>query len=292
VIREIRARTLLSRVGEIDTWFGLDFGMNLYRGCQHHCIYCDSRSRCYGNDQFDEDVLVKRNAIDVLRGELRRKRKSGIVGTGSMNDPYMSAEADERLAERALGALGDYGFGVHVITKSTLVVRDLGALQRIARRSAATVSLTITTADDELAGRVEPCAPPSSERFRALREIADAGVEARVALMPVLPFLEDSWDNIREIVERAAGCGVRAIVASFGVTLRDRQRDYFYARLDELFPGLREVYERRYGDSYVCAAPDADDLRTRFDALCAERGIRTSVRPFLAPTAAEPRLLE
>ncbi len=291
VIRDIQARTLLSRVDEIDMWFGLDFGMNLYRGCQHHCIYCDSRSACYGNDRFDEDICVKRNAIDVLREELRRKRKKGVVGTGSMNDPYMPAEADERLTQRALELLAEYGFGVHVITKSTLVLRDVSLLQKVARRSTAAVSLTITTLDDELARIVEPGAPPPSDRLRALRELADAGIEARVALMPVLPFLEDSWDAVRCLVERAHSAGVQAIVASFGVTMRDRQREYFYARLDENFPGLRRIYQERFGDRYVCAAPEAETLRARFEELCAAHGMRTSVRPLLAPSATELPLL-
>ncbi len=290
VIREIEAKTLLSRVEGLDTWFGLDFGMNLYRGCQHRCIYCDSRSLCYGNDRFDEDVLVKRNAIDVLRDELRRKRRGGVVGTGSMNDPYMPVEASEHLTERALAALAEFGFGVHVVTKSMLVLRDIAALQKIARRSVAAVSLTITTVDDDLARRIEPGAPPPSERFRALRELAGAGIETRVALMPVLPFLEDSWENVRAIVERAADAGAQAIVASFGLTLRDRQRDYFYARLDESFPGLRATYEARYGQQYVCAVPASDDLRPRFEVLCARRHVRTSVRPQAAPSATEPRL--
>jgi DNA repair photolyase len=290
VIREIRARTLLSRVSGIDTWFGLDFGMNLYRGCQHHCIYCDSRSLCYGNDRFDADVLVKSNAIDVLRDELRRKRRRGIIGTGSMNDPYMPAEERYRLTEGALEAIADYGFGVHVITKSTLVLRDIALLQRISRGSTAAVSLSITTIDDTLARRIEPGAPPPSERFLALRALTDAGIETRVALMPVLPFLEDSPDNVRAIVERAKECGVHAIVASFGVTLRDRQRAHFYARLDESFPGLRAQYEARYGERYVCSSPDSDALRVQFEVLCARNGLRTSARPLLAPSADEPHL--
>ena len=290
MIREIRARTLLSRVRGMDTWFGLDFGMNLYRGCQHHCIYCDSRSECYGNDRFDEDVLVKANAVEVLRDELRRKRARGIVGTGSMNDPYMPLEAEARLAAGALQAIAEFGFGVHVITKSTLVLRDIPLFQKIARQSTAAVSLTVTTVDDELARVVEPGAPPASERLRALRELAQAGIEARVALMPVLPYLEDSWENVEAIVERAAACGVRAIVASFGLTMRGRQRDYFYRRLDESFPGLRVRYEESYGERYICASPDAARLHERFVALCAARGIQTSVSPLLAPSATEPDL--
>jgi DNA repair photolyase len=207
-----------------------------------------------------------------------------------MNDPYMPAEETCRLAEGALEAIADFGFGVHVITKSTLVLRDVELLQRVARRSTAAVSLTITTADDELARRLEPGAPPPSERFEALRVLSAAGIETRIALMPVLPFLEDTEASLCAIVERAKQCGVRAIVASFGVTLRDRQRAYFYERLDEDFPGLRARYEARYGDRYVCLSPDAEALRARFDSLCSANGIRTSARPLLAPTSDEPRL--
>jgi len=290
VIREIRAKTLLSRVSGVDTWFGLDFGMNLYRGCQHHCIYCDSRSECYGNDRFDDDVLVKVNAIDLLRNELRRKRIRGVIGTGSMNDPYMPIETETRLAAQALNGIAEYGFGVHVVTKSTLVLRDVDLFRKISRRATAAVSLTLTTLDDGLARQLEPGAPAPSDRLRALRELAAAGIEVRVALMPVLPFLEDSWDNVRDVVERAAECGVTAVVAAFGVTLRDRQRAYFAARLDECFPALRSRYAALYGDRYVCASPDADLLRTRFEALCAERGLRTSVRPMRSPSAVAPTL--
>ncbi|MEW5826123.1 MAG: radical SAM protein [Candidatus Bipolaricaulota bacterium] len=290
MIHEIQARTILSRVRGFDTWFGFDYGMNLYRGCQHHCIYCDSRSACYGNDRFDEDVAVKTNAVAVLRNELARRRSRGIVGTGSMNDPYMPLEAETRLTAGALDALADYRFGVHVVTKSTLVVRDIPRLRRVARSSPAAVSLSITTADDRLGRIVEPGAPPPSERFHALRELAAAGVETRIALMPLLPFLEDSLGNLDEIVERAAACGVRTVVAAFGVTLRDRQRAYFYERLDESFPGVRAVYEASYGDRYVCLAPAADRLRARFLAHCASLGIQTSVSPFRSPAARQPRL--
>ena len=288
-IRPIRAKTLVSRVGGIDTWFGLDYGINLYRGCQHRCIYCDSRSLCYEIDAFDEEILYKQNAVERLEDELPRKRRKGIIGTGSMNDPYMPAEASIGLTRRALETIRRHGFGVHVITKSDLVVRDADILARIAR-VAAVVSLTITTADDTLSRKLEPGAPPSSARFRALAELAKAGVETRVALMPVLPWLEDSWENVSAIVERADQCGVQAIIASFGLSQRDRQRAYFHDRLDELFPGLRKRYERRYRDQYECPVPGAGTLRQRFRDLCAKRGIATWVRPHLAPTAEQASL--
>lgn len=292
VIKEIRAKTLVSRVQGLDTTFGLDFGMNLYRGCQHHCIYCDSRSLCYGIEAFDRDVLIKANAIELLEEELRRKRRKGIIGTGSMNDPYMPLEETVRLTQRALEVIGTYGFGVHVVTKSDLVLRDLPLLQRIGRTAEAIVSLTITTAEDDLARRLEPGAPPSSARFRALETLSNAGIETRVALMPTLPFIEDSWENTSAIIERAHACGVTAIVPWFGMSMRDRQRAHFYSRLDELFPGLRAQYEARYGEDYMCPSPRASDLFEKSATRCAELGIAMSAQPSLAPTAEQLDLFD
>jgi len=290
VIKEIRAKTLVSRVQGLDTYFGLDFGMNLYRGCQHHCIYCDSRSLCYEIEAFDRDVLVKANAAELLESELRRKRKKGIIGTGSMNDPYMPLEETVRLTQRALEVIAAYGFGAHVVTKSDLVLRDLPILQRIRRVARSIVSLTVTTIDDGLSTRLEPGAPPSSARFRALEVLANGGIETRISLMPTLPFIEDTWENISAIVAEAHRCGVTAIVPWFGMSMRDRQRAYFYARLDELFPGIRQRYEARYGNDYMCPSPNAEDLFGRFTALCGEYGIATSVQPSLAPTGEQLQL--
>jgi len=290
MIREILAKTVLSRVAGVDTYFGLDYGMNLYRGCQHHCIYCDSRSKCYGNDRFDDDVLVKTNAVDLLAKELRAKRRKGVVGTGSMNDPYMPLEERVGLTRAALEILAGHGFGVHVVTKSDLVLRDIPLLRRIARTSTAAVSLTLTTLDDELARRIEPGAPPASARLRALAELSAAGIETRVALMPVLPFLEDAWDNVSAVVREAHRRGVRTVIPWFGMSLRDRQRAYYYRKLDELFPGLRGQYEEAFGNDYMCPSPHADALRASFGAMCAELGVRTSVRPRLAPSAEQPEL--
>ncbi len=284
MIKEIIAKTLVSRVSGIDSIFGLDYGLNLYRGCQHRCIYCDSRSLCYGIENFDGDVLIKVNAIELLRDELSRKRKRGIIGTGSMNDPYMPLEEQVKLTRRALGTIAEYGFGVHVITKSDLVVRDIDVLKKIARVSAA-ISLTITTADDELSKVIEPGAPLSSARFRAMSRLSEAGIETRVALMPTLPFIEDSWENVSAIIEEAHRCGARVVIPWFGMSMRDRQRAYFYSRLDESFPGLRKQYETSYGEDYACPSPRAEDLYRRAQQLCARLGITTQVKPLLAPTA-------
>ncbi len=284
MIKEIHAKTLVSRVGGIDSLFGLDYSLNLYRGCQHRCTYCDSRSRCYGIDAFDRDVLIKTNAIELLRDELPRKRRKGIIGTGSMNDPYMPLEEETTLTRRALEVIAAYGFGVHVITKSDLVVRDIDILQRISRVSAA-VSLTITTADDALSKIIEPGAPVSSVRLQTMRRLSGAGIETRVALMPVLPMIEDSWDNVSTIIEESARCGAKAIIPWFGLTMRDHQRDYFYRRLDASFPGLREQYEAAYGEDYACPSSHADSLQRRAKALCEKLGIVMRVKPLLAPTA-------
>lgn len=292
MIKEIVAKTLISRISEIDSIFGLDYSLNLYRGCQHRCIYCDSRSQCYGIEHFDRDVLVKVNAIEILKRELSRKRKKGIIGTGSMNDPYMPLEEQVKLTRRTLETIAEYGFGVHVITKSDLVVRDIDILQKIARVSSAAVSLTVTTADDALAKLVEPGAPPSSSRFRTMKRLSEAGIETRVALMPTLPFIEDSWENVSAIIEEAHRCGAKVVIPWFGMSMRDRQRLHFFRRLDESFPGLRERYEAAYRDDYMCPSPQAADLHRRCQALCAKLGIATQVRPLLAPTAEELRLFD
>ena len=285
MIKEIQAKVLLSHVKQPDTWFGLKYNMNLYRGCQHRCIYCDSRSECYQIENFDTEVLVKVNAIDLLRDELARKRVKGTIGLGSMNDCYMPLEREVNLTGRALELIAQFGFTVHVMTKSDLVLRDLDTLCEINQRYA-TVSFTITTADDELGKKLEPGASPVSDRFRAMRALADRGILTGISLMPVLPFIEDTEENIAAIVEMAHDHGASYIIPSFGMTMRGQQRVYYYARLDHLFPGLREKYERAYGDQYHCPVPNADRLAKLFYELCDRYGIAPRIVPY-KPQAAE-----
>jgi len=289
-IREIQAKTLLAHVKQPDTWFGLKYNMNLYRGCAHRCIYCDSRSECYQIDNFDDEVLVKVNAPELLRDELSRKRVKGLIGTGSMNDPYMPLERKRYLTGAALEVIAAFGFPVHVLTKSDLALRDVALFQEIQRRTRAVVSFTITTADDDLAAKVEPYSPRPSARFDALRKLAEAGIETGVMLMPVLPFIEDTEENVTAIVERAVDSGARHIVASFGMTMRDRQRAYFYAQLDRHFPGLRRRYERAFGERYGCDSPNARRLYALFEKLKARHGFDDRVRPYQAVEATQPRL--
>jgi DNA repair photolyase len=268
--------------------------MNLYRGCQHHCIYCDSRSECYQIADFDGEILVKTNALERLRDELARKRTKGYVSTGSMNDPYMPVERTRRLARGALEIIAALCFPVHIITKSDLVTRDADLLLAIRDATGprgAVVSFTITTPDDELSRKLEPGAPPSSARFAALQELAGRGIWTGVTLMPVLPGITDDEASIRRLIERAAECGAKYVIPAWGMTLRDRQRVYYYEQLDRLFPGLREKYERAYGDRYSAGTPNAKRLQAAFDGLASRYELERAVPPYQVSTVKQLSLL-
>jgi DNA repair photolyase len=224
-------------------------------------------------------VLVKVNALGLLRRELPRKRVKGTVGTGSMNDPYMPLEAQRRLTRGALEIIAGLRFPVHVITKSDLVVRDADLLADISQVYAA-VSFTVTAADDDLSWQVEPGAPPTSRRFAALAELAQRGIYTGVTMMPILPFIEDNAANIAGIVAQAAAAGAQYILPAFGMTLRDRQRAYYYDQLDRRFPGLREKYQARFGERYSAAANDAKKLERLCGELCARHGIATRMKHY------------
>jgi DNA repair photolyase len=281
MIKEITAKVLLNTVPQPEDWFGLKYNMNLYRGCQHQCIYCDSRSACYQIENFS-DILVKSNAIQLLHQELSRKRVVGTIGTGSMNDPYMPIEAQRKLTRQALQVIATHRFPVHIITKSALVLRDLDILREISRIYAA-VSITITTADDDLGKKLEPGASRVSERFEALRVLVENGITSGVTLMPVLPFLEDNMDNIRKIVFMAHQAGVQYIIASFGMTLRDRQRDYYYQKLEKLFPGLPGKYKQKFRSQYHVLANNSNELESEFHKLCQDHGILTRIPKYSPP---------
>ncbi len=281
MIKDITAKVLLNTVRQPDDWFGLKYNMNLYRGCQHQCIYCDSRSACYQIENFS-DILVKVNAIELLQQELSRKRVKGTIGTGSMNDPYMPVEAQRELTRQALQVIAAYRFPVHIITKSDLVLRDLDILREISQVYAA-VSITITTADDRLGRKIEPGAAKVSARFGALQTLAENGITAGVTLMPVLPFLEDSLENIRQIVFQAHQAGAKYIIPSFGMTLRDRQREYYFQKLDLLFPGLKDKYKRNFGFNYQVPANNSANLKQKFDEWCQEFDIATRMPQYSPP---------
>lgn len=289
MIKAIQAKTLLNRVTKPDIWFGLRYNMNLYRGCQHQCIYCDSRSLCYQINNFN-DILVKTNALELLHNELSRLRIKGTIGTGSMNDPYMPLELEMNLTGGALKIIAQFGFPVHIITKSNLVVRDLAVLMEIAKVYAA-VSFTITTTDERLGKIIEPGAPTVSERFEAMRTLSSSGIMTGVVMMPILPFIEDNKPNIERIVNSAAENGASYIIPSFGMTLRDRQRAYYYDKLDIHFPGLRQKYEQMFSSQYYAPAQHAQGLALTFENLCAQHGIAQRVPVYNPQKATQLNLL-
>lgn len=268
----IEARTIISARHENSQWFGIDYNMNIYKGCSHGCIYCDSRSDCYGVEDFDR-VRAKRNALDMIRRELRTKRKKGVVGTGAMSDPYNPLEKEYNLTRGALEIIDSLGFGAAIATKSSLILRDTDILRQIAKHSPVIVKITVTAARDELSRKVEPGVSVSSERFRAIKELSEAGIFTGVLLMPLLPFIEDTEDNISEIIELAHKNGAKFIYPAFGVTLRNNQRQWYYTKLDELFPGLKAKYISTYGDSYECRSKNSKKLWALFKSRCDEYGI-------------------
>lgn len=282
MIIDIQAKTLIQHVKQPDTWFGLRYSLNIYRGCQHHCIYCDSRSLCYQIEAFDRDVLVKVNAPELLDRELGHKRIKGTIGTGSMNDCYLPLENELGMTRRVLEVIAKHGFGVHIITKSNLVARDIDLLQRIGRTYAA-VSFTITTAEDSLGRKLEPCAPAVSERLAAMKSLADAGIYTGVTLMPLLPYINDTPENVIAILEQAATAGAKYVIPAFGVTMRDRQREYLYTQLDRLFPGLTEKYKRRYGERYSYDVPGSGELYQVFHEHCQRLGMRDHMGQYIPP---------
>ncbi len=273
----IQSKTILSRVKD-DSFFGLSYNMNLYRGCQHGCIYCDSRSTCYGMDELSK-IYVKENAIKLLEKELSRKRLKGTIGTGSMNDPYMPVERKLEHTRKALEVISDYRFPVHIMTKSDLVLRDLDLLLNLQENYCA-VTFTITTSDDDLAKIIEPHAPAPSLRFQAMAALRKAGIYTGITMMPILPYLNDTHKNIKELVDLAKTADAQYILPYMGVTLREGSRDYFYQQIDKSFPGLKDKYIKDFGNSYGCNSPKANALYTLFYERCKLHQIPTEMQFF------------
>ena len=271
-MKTITAKTILSAYMQ-HGWFGVNYNINLYRGCSHGCIYCDSRSECYRIDDF-ETVAIKENALKILDKELCSKRRAGIVLTGSMSDPYNPMEKDQLATRGALKLFDKHGFGVIIITKSDLVVRDLDILQAIGRHSPAVVHFTVTCADDSMCRLIEPHAPSTSQRLEALSLLAENGISCGVLAMPILPFVNDTEDNVRRLALLAKQSGAKYIYAggSFAVSCRDRQRAYLYQQLDQHFPDVKEKYIRHFSDSYWCASQNRA-LNRVFAKACRENGL-------------------
>ena len=249
-------------------------GMNLYRGCSHGCIYCDSRSRCYRMEHDFEDIEIKENAIELLEAALRRRRQKCMIGTGSMTDPYIPLEMETGNVRRALSLICRYGFGFTVITKSARLLRDLDLLKKINERSKCVVQMTLTTGDEELCRKIEPNVSTTKERFEALKQLREAGIPTVVWLSPILPFINDTEENISAILDYCAEARVHGVICfGMGLTLREGNREYFYSQLERHFPGMKERYADKYGDRYVVTSPNNSRLMRLFHERCAAQGI-------------------
>lgn len=247
-------------------------GMNVYRGCSHGCIYCDSRSKCYHFTHKFEDIEVKQNAPVLLDAALRSRRKKCMIGTGSMSDPYMHCEEQLEMTRKCLEIIHRRGFGATVITKSDRILRDLDLLDAINRKSRCVVQMTLTTWDEKLCGILEPNVCDTRKRLEVLTELRKRDIPTVVWLTPILPFINDTAENVAEITGKCADAGVKGIICfDMGLTLREGNREYYYDALDRHFPGLKERYIRRYGNAYNLPSPDSTALMALFRSLCRER---------------------
>ena len=253
-------------------------GMNLYRGCTHGCIYCDSRSKCYQFTHDFEDIEVKQNAPELLEQTLRSKRKKCMIGTGAMSDPYMHCEKELRLTRRCIEIIERYGFGLAIQTKSDLVLRDLDLFQKIQEKAKCVVQMTLTTYDEALCKIVEPNVCTTQKRFETLKILQQNGIPTVVWLSPILPFINDTEENIEGILDYCIDAGVYGIINfGMGMTLRAGDREYFYAALDKHFPGLKEQFHHKYGYAYQIASSQNAKLMKLFHKKCRAHGIVDNV---------------
>lgn len=253
-------------------------GMNIYRGCSHGCIYCDSRSKCYHIEHDFEDIEVKENAVELLEDALKRKRKKCMIGTGAMTDPYIPLELKIQNTRKCLELIYKYGFGATVHTKSDRVLRDFELLKKINEKAKAVVQMTLTTSDENLCKKLEPNVSTTKERFEALKKFRDAKIPTVVWLSPILPFINDSEQNINEILEMCIEAKVQGIICfAMGLTLREGNREYFYSSLEKHFPGLKEKYVKIFGNQYEINSPNNANLMKLFHKKCEENGIMHNV---------------
>ena len=256
------------------TGSGGRYGMNIYRGCSHGCIYCDSRSRCYQFTHAFEDIEVKQNAPELLEKALKSKKRRCMIGTGAMSDPYMHCEEELRLTRKCLEIIRQYGFGAAIQTKSDRILRDIDLLDAINRTAKCVVQMTLTTYDDDLCRILEPNVCNTRRRIEVLEEMQKRGIPTVVWMTPILPFINDTEENITSFLNDCVRVGVKGVIDfGMGLTLREGDREYFYAALDRHFPGLKQQYIRRYGNAYVLPSPKAGELMEIFRRRCRENDI-------------------
>jgi DNA repair photolyase len=249
-------------------------GMNIYRGCTHGCIYCDSRSKCYQFNHAFEDIEVKQNAPELLVAALKSKRKKCMIGTGAMSDPYMHCEKQLKLTRQCLEIISKYEFGIAIQTKSDRILRDIELLDEINQKAKAVVQMTLTTFDDGLCAIIEPNVCNTKRRIQVLEEMQKRGIPTVVWLTPILPFINDNEENVNAILKECIRVGVKGIICfDMGVTLREGDREYFYEALDRNFPGLKEKYIKTYGNSYNVPSPNSKKLMSIFEDTCEAHNI-------------------
>ncbi|MGL5414792.1 MAG: radical SAM protein [Clostridium sp.] len=270
----IKAGNIVSSYIDNNPWFGLNYTMNIYRGCNHGCIYCDSRSNCYNIIDFDT-VRAKEDSAEIIENDLKKKRKKGVIGTGAMSDPYNSFEKKYELTRNALKIIEKYRFGVSIATKSSLIIRDIDILKRIQENAEVLIKITITSIEDEVSKVIEPGVDPSSERFKAVKELSDNGIYVGILFMPILPFINDTEENVRGIVKKAYESGAKFIYThGIGVTLRNNQRVHYYEKLKENYnKDIVKMYEDVYGEDYICPSPKHEKLMEIFRSECEKYNI-------------------
>ena len=268
----IEAKTILSKIYRGQYWFGIDYTMNLYKGCCHNCIYCDSRSNCYKIENF-EQVRAKKNAIELLKKELNSKKVKGVIGLGAMSDPYNPFEKKEQLTQKALEAILENGFGVSLETKSTLITRDIPLFKKINQKQPVILKVTITTADNELAKKIEPNASSTIERLETVKQLSEAGLFVGVLMNPILPYINDTEQNIKQMVFLAHTYKAKFIHTYMSVTLRENQRVYYYEQLKKQFPNILPKYHQFYTNKYECKPQNYKKLMYIFKKECEKYGI-------------------
>ena len=272
----LKTKTIMTKSNQGNRWFGIDYHMNLYKGCPFGCIYCDSRCEAYHIENFDE-VRIKENALEILEEELKSKGLKGVVSFGTLSDPYNPEEKELELTRNALKLIAKYKFGVSIDTKSDLILRDIDLLQEISEYNNVIIKISITTYDDELARKLEPNVITSTKRFQVLKILRQNDLYAGVLMTPVLPFLTDTEENITNMILKSKESDAKFIYTKMGMTLKTNQRDYYYKALDVLYPGLKEDYIAVYGSKHICNSLHYRHLMELYLKMCSENNILTDM---------------
>lgn len=268
----IEAKTIISKAKNTEWWFDFDYNMNLYKGCCHGCIYCDSRSECYRITDFDT-IKIKKNCIEILEKQLISKRKKGIIATGAMSDPYNPLEKKYELTKKSLQLIKKYGYGLLINTKSSLINRDIEIIRQISEKKDVLIGITVTTSNQTLCNKIEPNTSTTIERIETIKKFTENKIYTGILLMPILPFLNDTIENIDQIIEYARYSKADFIYPYFGVTLRQNQKDHYLEKIQQINSGLKQKYLNLYRNIYSCLSPNHKKLKQHFISKCEKYNI-------------------